>query len=96
MYWHHIIADRVFFNGLFAFRLCSVEIVKSYSLMFTAVELKQVKHVIKDVYNAGTAVYHHVLWFSCLSHLCALLATHFKLMETLRIWSMIYNTFWGS
>lgn len=64
--------------------------------MFTAIELKQVKHVIKDVYNVGPAVYHHVIWFSCLSCLRALLATHFKLMETLRIWYMIHNTFFGS
>lgn len=44
------------------------------------------KRVIGDVYDVGTAVYHPcVVGFSCLSHLHALLGTHFKMMETLRI-----------
>lgn len=73
-------------NSFSAFSLCSVQI-KLFLDVYCHRELKQVKHAIKDVYNVSSAVDHHCgIWFSCLSHLHALLGTHFKMMETLRIW----------
>ena len=77
-----------------AFSLCSFEIAALFLSVYCHRKLKQVKHVIRDVYNVSTAVYLHcVIWFSCLSDLHALLVTHFKVMETLRVWYMIHNTF---
>lgn len=94
IYWHHIIGDILKKQFLCFYSVCNLKSKELFLDIYCRRELKQVKHVIKDVYNIVTAVCHHcVTWFSRLSHLHALLGAHFKMMETLRIQYMFHNTF---